>query len=119
MPDITMCADGDVCPYKNTCYRYNAIPSAWQSYAMFYKCTYDKKLGICSSYWWNKGEGKKMKYACEKCNEVIHNRKGTYFIKVNDCAGLDGEEFILCKECYKQIKQVINFNTEIKPVERI
>ena len=31
MPDITMCNGGD-CPLKETCYRYKAKPSEFQSY---------------------------------------------------------------------------------------
>jgi len=31
MPDISMCA-GEGCPQRETCYRYMAEPSAWQSY---------------------------------------------------------------------------------------
>ena len=31
MPDITMCK-GDQCPLKETCYRYKAKPSMYQSY---------------------------------------------------------------------------------------
>ncbi len=30
MPDITMCS-GQNCEKKETCYRYMAIPSSWQS----------------------------------------------------------------------------------------
>ena len=31
MADITMCS-GTNCPLKETCYRYKATPSSWQSY---------------------------------------------------------------------------------------
>ena len=31
MPDITMCPGGN-CPMKETCYRYKAKPSEYQSY---------------------------------------------------------------------------------------
>jgi hypothetical protein len=34
MPDITMCKN-DKCPLGVSCYRYNATPSQYQSYAMF------------------------------------------------------------------------------------
>ena len=34
MPDIAMCEDQD-CTLKETCYRFKAIPSYYQSYADF------------------------------------------------------------------------------------
>jgi hypothetical protein len=39
MPDITMCKNNN-CPMKNDCYRYTAIPNAYQSYSLF---EFDKK----------------------------------------------------------------------------
>lgn len=33
MPDITLCP-GNNCPMKETCYRYKATPSDYQSYFM-------------------------------------------------------------------------------------
>jgi hypothetical protein len=47
MPDITMCS-GDGCPIKETCYRYKATPTEWQSY--FSTPPFDKRRG-CQSYW--------------------------------------------------------------------
>lgn len=44
MPDISMCKNNK-CPLKETCYRYRANPSSYQSYANF---TY--KDG-CDYYW--------------------------------------------------------------------
>ena len=35
MADITMCngvRDNVVCPFRSVCYRFNAVPSEWQSY---------------------------------------------------------------------------------------
>lgn len=46
MPDITMCMGKD-CPLKETCYRYKAEPSEYQSYWLeppYY-------AGICEHYW--------------------------------------------------------------------
>jgi len=46
MPDITMCSGKD-CPLKETCYRYKAEPSDYQSYWLeppYY-------AGICEHYW--------------------------------------------------------------------
>lgn len=34
MADITMCSNQD-CPLKDSCYRAQAEPSYWQSYALF------------------------------------------------------------------------------------
>lgn len=45
-PDITMCSGKD-CPLKETCYRYKAEPSDYQSYWIeppYY-------AGICEHYW--------------------------------------------------------------------
>jgi len=44
--DITMC-NGGKCPLKETCYRFRAIPSKWQSY--FVKPPHRK--GKCKQYW--------------------------------------------------------------------
>jgi hypothetical protein len=46
MPDITMCPGGD-CPLKETCYRYKAEPSDYQSY--WFEPPY--YAGICEHYW--------------------------------------------------------------------
>lgn len=35
MPDITMCSS-EICPKRKSCYRHEAKPSEWQSYADFY-----------------------------------------------------------------------------------
>jgi hypothetical protein len=34
MPDIAMCKNEN-CPYRNTCYRYRAIPDLMQAYLEF------------------------------------------------------------------------------------
>lgn len=38
MPDITLCT-AELCPYRDTCYRYKAEPDKLQSYSNFeYTC---------------------------------------------------------------------------------
>lgn len=46
MPDITMCR-GDGCPKKQSCYRYTAKASDYQSFFM----TPPVKDGECDHYW--------------------------------------------------------------------
>lgn len=46
MPDITMCI-ALICPSKEKCYRYKAIPSRWQSY--FAQEPF--KMDGCDYYW--------------------------------------------------------------------
>lgn len=46
-PDISMC-EGIDCPLKETCYRYLATPSYWQSYSNFYEYI---ENGKCEHYW--------------------------------------------------------------------
>ena len=48
MPDITMCK-GKECPIKDTCYRYTAKASDYQSY--FSEIPYDFKKKECDNYW--------------------------------------------------------------------
>jgi hypothetical protein len=45
-PDIAKCL-GTNCPYKETCYRYTAKPSDWQSYFSVPPI----KDGKCDYYW--------------------------------------------------------------------
>ncbi len=45
MADITMCQNY-TCPSRDSCYRYKATPSMWQSYACF---AYDEN-GSCDDY---------------------------------------------------------------------
>ena len=47
MPDITMCKDHD-CKLNNTCFRYNAKPSDYQSYFVESPKDEDSK---CDYYW--------------------------------------------------------------------
>ena len=49
--DITMCPGTD-CPYKETCYRYTAKPSDWQSYFSVPPI----KDGKCDMYWGDNAE---------------------------------------------------------------
>jgi DnaJ-class molecular chaperone len=51
MPDITMCSGID-CPYKDSCYRYTAKPSEYQSYFVDPPIKNDK----CDSYWGDNAE---------------------------------------------------------------
>jgi hypothetical protein len=51
MSDITMCPGTD-CPYKETCYRYTAKPSDWQSYFSVPPI----KDGKCDMYWGDNAE---------------------------------------------------------------
>ena len=48
MPDISMCANVH-CKLKETCYRFTATPSSYQSYGGF---TTDEN-GECDYYWKN------------------------------------------------------------------
>jgi hypothetical protein len=51
MPDIAMCP-GTNCPQKETCYRYTAKPSDWQSYFSVPPI----KDGKCYMYWGDQAE---------------------------------------------------------------
>lgn len=51
MPDITLCKGAlllEVCPIKDTCKRYKAPPSQWQSY--FAEMPYDPATNSCAYY---------------------------------------------------------------------
>jgi hypothetical protein len=50
-PDISKCL-GTGCPYKESCYRYTAEPSDWQSYFSVPPI----KDGKCEMYWGDKAE---------------------------------------------------------------
>ena len=50
MADITMCS-GHNCPKKETCHRYTANKSYWQSY--FMEVPYNKEIDNCGFYWDN------------------------------------------------------------------
>lgn len=54
--DISMCTDHH-CPVKETCLRYTATPSMYQSYADF-KAEDEKG---CEYFWDNKGWGNDVK----------------------------------------------------------
>ena len=51
MPDIAKCPGTD-CPQKETCYRYTAKPSDWQSYFSVPPI----KDGKCEMYWGDQAE---------------------------------------------------------------
>ena len=50
-PDITLCP-GTNCPYKESCYRFTAKPSDWQSYFSVPPI----KDGKCDMYWGENAE---------------------------------------------------------------
>ena len=54
MADISMC-DGKHCKDKDTCYRYTAHPSTYQSYLLLDNKNKDKDT--CEYYWNNKYKG--------------------------------------------------------------
>lgn len=41
MVDLTMCMN-KTCPLRSKCYRYRAVPSMWQSFAMYQPHTFVK-----------------------------------------------------------------------------
>jgi len=47
VPDISMCAD-KYCPSRETCYRFKATPSAYQTYGAFPRKPEDVK---CECHW--------------------------------------------------------------------
>ena len=56
MPDISMC-EGGLCPKKEQCYRYTAIPTGMQSFFLYPPFTTLKEGDeICEYYWDNKNE---------------------------------------------------------------
>jgi hypothetical protein len=54
MADITKCAD-NLCPSKETCYRYTAPASMYQSYGVFNR---EEDEDNCDMYWDNKPNDK-------------------------------------------------------------
>ena len=64
-PDITMCP-GTNCPHKETCYRYTAKPSEYQSYFI----EAPVKDGKCDMYW-----GKTAESVWKQLNEIIETKK--------------------------------------------
>ena len=50
MPDITMCPGKD-CPLKETCYRYKAKPSDYQSYFAEPPYKEENEHEKCEYYW--------------------------------------------------------------------
>ena len=63
--DITMCVGTD-CPHKETCYRYTAKPSDYQSYFI----DPPVKDGKCEMYW-----GKTAESVWKQINEIIETKK--------------------------------------------
>lgn len=53
MVDIAMCYNGGACPLKESCFRFIAKPSAYQTMGSFYKPEED---GECTHYWEVKSE---------------------------------------------------------------
>jgi hypothetical protein len=64
-PDITMCP-GTNCPHKETCYRYTAKPSEYQSYFTEAPVKDEK----CDMYW-----GANAKSVWKQINEIIETKK--------------------------------------------
>ena len=64
-PDITMCLGTD-CPHKETCYRYTAKPSEYQSYFMEAPIQDEK----CEMYW-----GENAESILKQINEIIETKK--------------------------------------------
>ena len=64
-PDITMC-QGTNCPHKETCYRYTAKPSEYQSYFI----DPPVKDGKCDMYW-----GENAESVWKQLNEIIETKK--------------------------------------------
>ena len=64
-PDITMC-QGTNCPHKETCHRYTAKPSDYQSYFM----EAPVKDGKCEMYW-----GANAESVWKQINEIIETKK--------------------------------------------
>lgn len=64
MPDISMC-DGVGCPIQNSCYRFTASPSRWQSYLSV--SPYERERKACDFFMedpyknWDKDNEKKDK----------------------------------------------------------
>lgn len=67
MPDISMCS-GLECPLKETCYRYKATPSDWQSYLS--EVPYDASKNNCEYHMaiWKK-------QCVTNCNELSSPKK--------------------------------------------
>lgn len=59
MPDITMCVTND-CPKRESCYRYRAIPTGYnsQSYAAFEEACNKNNY----EYFWDIGDRKDITY---------------------------------------------------------
>jgi hypothetical protein len=67
MPDITMCTNGE-CSLKDSCYRFRAIPSPFQSYSHFEG---DKD---CQHYWLVVGTDKVREYPNPWSEEFENNK---------------------------------------------
>lgn len=63
MSDITKCED-NLCPSKQTCYRYTAPASTYQSYGKFNR---EEDAYNCDMYWYNG--------ACKYCHQLNDNHK--------------------------------------------
>lgn len=69
MPDITMCA-GTGCPLRDSCYRFYAKPSEWQSF--FSEVPYDHEVGLCLSYWKKKDQRRaRITEVCGPAGELL------------------------------------------------
>jgi len=64
MPDITMCS-GDGCPKKQSCYRYTAKASDYQSFFM----NPPIKDGECDHYW-----GEQAESIMNQLNDIVNGK---------------------------------------------
>lgn len=84
MPDITMCSGerrGDICPTRETCYRYKAKPNLhWQS------------------YFWDAPE---FSNGCEM--HIPYETEDVYTKAILLCKGIDDEDLVCPKrlKCYR------------------
>lgn len=65
MPDITKCS-GDECPKKQSCYRYTAKASDYQSFFM----TPPIKDGECDHYW-----GEQSQSIMNQLNDIVNGKE--------------------------------------------
>jgi hypothetical protein len=65
MPDIAMCEGGD-CPLKESCHRFTANPSDYQSYFVDPPI----KDGKCEMYW-----GTRQTYLFDMLNDIVNGNE--------------------------------------------
>lgn len=71
MVDISLCANS-VCPLRQKCYRFRAIPSeVWQAYSMFKPYKLPDGTFDCDYFWDMTGQEKEYK------NKIKHDTNGS------------------------------------------